>query len=268
MYPLAPTAWLTAPPLFTHPSDAGRWLEPAYFTQEGVLGPHKDRRLGRQFEDTLMAQVARQPSLTIVERNLPIRADGRTLGEFDAIVWHKPSQQWWHWEITFKHYLGIAKDFWPGPNPHDHFHRKYEHGLTHQFPLAHHPLAQAALPGMISAQHLFSRGVLYYPGHYDVPAPNGAHPQHLRGTWWPAEQLPSAQRYLILHKSHWLNASNALNHAPTWLSADAIIQHVHAVNCPTLVLSQYALGRYHPTFVVPNNWISHAQTEHSEKAGQ
>jgi len=268
MFPLTPAAWLSAPPLFAKPLDAGTWLNLTNTTLPEAHGPHKDNRLGRQFEDMVMAQVAADPDLSIAVRNLAIRAAGRTLGELDAIIYHRPSQQWWHWELTFKHYLGVASEFWPGSNPRDHFHRKYQHGLQHQFPLAYHPLSLPLLPGPITAQHLFSRGILYYPGHYSLMPPTGAHPQHLRGVWWPAEQLPHRQKYLVVPKQHWLNAQVLFEQQPAWHSAGAIIQHVHAVNCPLLVLTPQAPGSYSPTFVVPNNWISHAQNEYSEKAGQ
>lgn len=267
MLPLTPNAWLSAPPLFAKPTDAGTKLSFANPALP-VYGPHKDGRLGWQFEQHVMAQVAAEPALRIAARNLAIRTEGRTLGELDAVIWHQPSQQWWHWELTFKHYLGFAGEYWPGPNPRDHFQRKYQHGLAHQFPLAHHPLSQAFLPGPIAAQHLFSRGVLYYPGHYCLTPPTGAHPQHLRGVWWPAEQLPQQHTYLVLPKHHWLNAQALLKQQPTWLGANAIIQQVHAVNCPLLVLAPHPKSKYMPTFVVPNNWISHAQNEYSEKAGQ
>lgn len=212
----------------------------------------------------IMAQVAQQPDIEIVERNLTIRSRTRTLGELDAILWHKQKQEYWHWELTFKHYLGFAEDFWPGPNPTDHFHRKYHRGLEHQFPLAHHPAAQPFLPGPIKHQHLLSRGVLYYPAGYTLPPPAGAHPQHLRGTWWPLEQLPKSSNYLILKKKYWLNAAQFLALKPILHTAESVIRHVHTVNCPTMLLMQHATGELSPGFVVPDNWISNAQARYTQ----
>lgn len=255
--PLTALDWLTAPPLFTQPADALPWLLPQHFTAQEQTGPHKDQRLGRRFEAFLFQQIAHQPELKLVWRNKPITDDKRTLGELDALLYHRTLNEYWHWEFTFKHYLGVREDYWPGPNPKDHFQRKYLHGLNHQFPLIQHPETQAQLPGAVAQQNLISRGVLYYPADQYLAPPVGAHPHHLRGIWWTESNLPKTNNYVIIPKYYWLNAQSLLDPMPQWLTAEAIIQYLHQVNCPTLLITKHATQGFTPGFIVPNSWLAH-----------
>lgn len=260
-FPLTPLAWLQAPALFAHPADGLAQLHPENFTEEEPHGPHKDQRLGRQFEDLICYQLAQQPHLRLVHRNLALRQGGRTLGELDALLYHLPTRAYWHWEFTFKHYLGVRKAYWPGPNPKDHFHRKYHHGLAHQFPLMRSSVAQAQLPGPVAQQHLISRGILYYPAHEQLPPPQGAASGHLRGLWYSEATLPRHRQYLILPKPYWLHAQRLLDKTAQWHSAAFVIRTLHQVNSPLLILVKCTTGGLLPAFVVPNQWLNHVYRE-------
>lgn len=256
-FPLTPLEWLTAPPLFAQPADGLPHLLPQFFTDEEFIGPDKDQRLGRRFEALILTQLQHQPHLELVLQHHAFRDNKRTLGEIDALLYHRLRREYWHWEFTFKHYLGVTADYWPGPNPNDHFHRKYQHGLTHQFPLVRDSIVQQQLPGPIAQQHLISRGVLYYPAATTLAPPQGAAPQHLRGLWWSESQLPTTNRYLIMPKYYWLNGQQLLDQSTQWLSAESVIRHLHQVNCPTLLLIKHATQGFTPGFVVPNCWLNH-----------
>lgn len=266
-FPLTSTAWFNAAPLFAAPQDGASQLPFAARPAE-YYGPYKDGRLGHRFEALVTAHLAQYKELELVHHNLALYEQKRTIGELDLVLFHHRLKEYWHWELTHKHYLGVFPDYWPGPNVKDHFHRKYHHSVTHQFPLALSNMAQRSLSAPIDKQFLFSRGILYYPATGTLAPPSEAHDDHIRGTWWLANQLPTHNKYLILPKSYWLTARLLTENPNHWHPAEFVIEYFNTVDSPLLVLQKRKTGELHPGFVVNENWLNHAKRHYTDHINQ
>lgn len=123
-------AWLTA--LDAQP-------EPLHRALDGF----RPTRLGRYAECLLEYFLTHGPSLRLVAANLPLRSNGKTLGEVDFLV-DAPDGQRLHWELAVKCYLcapvrdGASLADFVGPNLVDRFDRKRSRLLDHQLRLAEH----------------------------------------------------------------------------------------------------------------------------------
>ncbi|TQV81007.1 DUF1853 family protein [Exilibacterium tricleocarpae] len=192
-----------------------RWLSqldkaPAPLLQH--LADRPTRRLGIYFENLLSffyrSSLCRQcDQLSLRAQNLQIAEGGKTLGEFDFLLQSHASAQVLHTEAAVKFYLGTpaagaaASDWrqWLGPGCRDRLDIKLTHLIDRQLQLSRQPAAQAILrardidPQQVTPLALL-RGVLLYPAHTSVPAPTGAHPGHLRGTWHYLEDFLARQR--------------------------------------------------------------------------
>ena len=93
-------------------------------------------RLGRYFESLWHHVLADHRIFPLVESNLTLQGDGRTLGELDLVV---GSKQLEHWELAIKLYLGVGDQedpcHWIGPSLRDRLGIKRDHLSQHQ--LAH-----------------------------------------------------------------------------------------------------------------------------------
>ncbi len=222
-------AWLlNAPPLW---QDAWRWrLSPSeqvrirttldHWAANPEAGPAfltetPPPRLGLYFErlyDCLMTELLGWEK---VLNNLPIRGQGRTLGELDFIFRNPGTDQLEHHEIAVKFYLGHPapdgiEPLWYGPNARDRLDLKTRHLREHQSRLTHRPETVEALDALGIDTPRISRviipGYLFYPWQEDYPAPVQAPPDHLRGYWLYLEDIGQAdiRHWVPLKKPHWL----------------------------------------------------------------
>lgn len=254
------TQWRLAPALIDTAAlpgigDAGALLAPA--GPPALPAADNDRRLGRLFERHVQDWIARTPGLALRARNVAVRDATRTLGELDLLVAH--ANVLMHWEVTLKFYLGLNEHDWPGPDPRDQFARRLQRLRTHQFPLLDQPATRAQLSALglpvPRSQHLLSRGILFYPHDRPLPPPAGAHPDHLRGTWWPLSAVPAEGRFLPIPKSHWLDIRMLSNNPENWLATPRLIDYVHAQDRPVMVLYQSRTLPPQPGVVVSDGWL-------------
>ena len=229
-----------------------------------ALGEHQDKRLGRYFEDLVLAVAATLPTHQLLCRNLAIRSPQRTLGELDAIFYNRTKDQYEHWEITLKFYLGLHRDHWPGPDPEDTFHKRLRRLQMHQFPLDQTPaciktMAPKGIP-RIDKRYLLSRGRLFYPSDVELPSPTGAHPDHDRGTWWRVDQLPEDWQWQPLAKSQWLFPSAMSDKGTSRVASPDMLDYVQRSRSPVMV-NAFSSPHANPTpgFVVPATWLSDAE---------
>lgn len=196
-----------------------QWLEALDRQPEplqAALAAGKSTRLGLYFEKLWQFYFQEHPRWALLAHNLPITRAGRTLGAFDFLC--RQGAQFWHLEMTVKFYLGVhgaaqpeAWPQWRGPDTNDRLDIKLERLRDHQLALSHSPhsvnalskIAEGAARLDVSWQRgLVMKGYYFYPGVSDQshvhPPPLGAHPRHLRGTWWHLDQfLPR------LNTGHW-----------------------------------------------------------------
>ena len=105
-----------------------------------------------------------------MQRNLPIREGGDTLGELDFIIRDNLSGLNYHWEVAVKFYLGVADthqcDNWHGPGKRDRLDIKLAHLRDRQSPICQRVQTQAVLREMaidIAGCAVILKGRLFYP---------------------------------------------------------------------------------------------------------
>lgn len=186
------------------------------------LAREHDHRLGSHFESLLAFWLSwpGNPHYELVARNLPVRAEGRTLGEFDFLVRERGSGEWQHWEVAVKFFLGVQPGgqarHWIGPGLRDRLDLKLERLRTHQLRLALGPAGRRVLAehGLPSARPVcLVKGCLFYPADAAVAdwAPRDAATGHLQG-WWQdhagflARWGDTGLDWLRLPKANWMTA--------------------------------------------------------------
>lgn len=173
-------------------------------------------RLGlyaEQLYDCLLRDLLGWP---VIARNMPIRADGITLGELDFIVHNPHSGTNEHHEIAVKFYLGYPGRNstgirWYGPNARDRLDLKSARMLGQQSQRCQLPETRAALAAAgidaPAVSRIFVPGYLFYPLDARLPAPASADIDHLRGHWLSlnaARQRTDIATWAVLRKPHWL----------------------------------------------------------------
>ena len=254
--------WLVeAPPLLPCPSpcrDAGELLRREYQLDPGLperaalrLQAHRPaRRLGLLFEQWVGALVDASANLERVASNLPLRHQGRTLGELDLLVRDHREGQLWHWELALKFYLGTGQA-WFGPNSHDTLDRKPRHLYEQQLPRSTLPevRSQLAERGWLpDGQALLSRGRLFY--RQQIPATGvQPHPDHEKGWWLPSDALDDGE-WSIIERHEW-PCPFMSDKSTTLIATPTLIDYVETRQRPLMVTQGH---RDSPGFIVPVSW--------------
>ncbi len=185
-----------------------------------VDGDDQRRMLGKRFERYIAYWLEHSEHWELIARNLQIKDGLHTVGEFDFIAHHHPSNQTVHFEVACKFYLASAHTrataAFMGPSGRDRLADKLT-TLKRQLVLGDHPAARPELKklGMDHVHPLaLVKGFFFY--HFthllDYKAPHGAHPKHRAG-WWAYERemdevFSSEAAWTILPKSDWLAESH------------------------------------------------------------
>lgn len=194
--------WLTqAPSLLIPPSgcDGADRILRHCAGEPGVLGRAADalaaqprpRRLGLHFENLVAALIQHSERYRLVARNVPLRLNGKTLGELDMLIEDRETHELMHWELALKFYLGLPGEpearAWPGPNnPKDQLTRKIDHLYHQQLPRSAEPAVAALLAEQglhVDRRVLLTRGRLFYPANGSVTPPAEVTDEHEWGTW-------------------------------------------------------------------------------------
>jgi len=182
------------------------------------ISKNKDRRLGRIFETLLAYAFDLSRRFELLARNVPIREQGRTLGELDFLVRDTVLDQTLHLEVAVKFYLGIntgpGEQIWIGPDPSDRLSYK-KTGMEKQLELVRSPATHQWLEeqDMIIDDSLsIMKGRLFHPLSvpHESPQPTWINPGHLRGWWSSVERFLDYQEtdnllWVIVDKSDWLS---------------------------------------------------------------
>ncbi|WP_400078674.1 DUF1853 family protein [Winogradskyella sp. R77965] len=104
----------------------------------------KKLRLGKWVENFVAFQLENQEDITIIEENLLIKEEKRTIGELDILLINQ--NQPIHLEVVYKFYLYDNSNtyndplaYWIGPSRNDTLVYKLNKLKDKQFPLLHHP---------------------------------------------------------------------------------------------------------------------------------
>ncbi|TDG11940.1 DUF1853 family protein [Seongchinamella unica] len=114
----------------------------------------RSTRLGIYFESLWQFFLSNEPQVELLASNLPVRAGGKTLGEFDLVYFCHRRQRPVHLELALKFYLcapgmdGSEWQHWLGPNVKDRLDRKLTRMLEHQARLSEQAQAREVLAAL------------------------------------------------------------------------------------------------------------------------
>jgi uncharacterized protein len=267
---------------------AAQWLlqldgDPAQLRE--ILEASRPTRLGRYAEILLGWYLEHGPAPRLVAANVPLRREGRTLGECDFLVETSDGRRL-HWELAVKCYLhtGDARTTlagFVGPNLRDRFDRKLTHLLDHQLRLSEREeFATLGYPGPWLAQ-MFVKGWLFYRLGAAVSDPASLAPGHARGWWvtqseWSAFAAQQAvDGWSVLPRLAWLAPRRIEAGAPMTESASGmsiatpanpktLLAHLPRPDEPSMVAAfagDCTTGYTERSrgFIVPDDWPAQAQ---------
>ena len=172
------------------------------------------------------------------------------------------TQQVFQLELAVKFYLGVPTvDSWqfPGPDPHDNWHRKLQRMRTHQLSLAQFPEALALFADRWGCAEVEVRqliyGCIFYPMTVaECPLPESVRPDCRMGRWlyeaeWDAH-FAKVDEVCIIPKPLWPVAMTAALRESLPRTSVAALCAASAERCVMFVLPD-AEKAY---FLVPNHW--------------
>lgn len=261
------------------------WLSTLGRPALAVLNGQRTTRMGHYHERLWHTLLDYAPNTRLLARNVRIISQRTTLGELDMLYRTRANPAPVHLEVAIKFYLGLpdgpgatnSQSRWIGPGGLDSLAIKGAHLKRHQLPLSTTALAMktlehwltprdlGALEGALTTQltqRLAMPGVLYYPWHASLPAPQGATPNHRRGVWcycrdWPAlaASKTDTPKMAWLQKPHWLAPPRLSTFGNAADLMPAIMDNLHAWRSPQQVMLYYATEqRYERLFLVPDDW--------------
>ncbi len=229
----------------------------------------RDRRLGAYFETLLDFWLERYSRWRVVARRLPIHAQGRTLGEFDFLLYDNRHAHHEHWEVAVKFYLGVTDEagalHWVGPGLRDQLARKRTHLLSHQIRLAESEPAAALLRER--GIHIARRRILL-KGRCFHPLRGQTHAQY----WWATQDIfadhfgASGLIWLELPRSHWLAPVHPQDGPGLVILGETApaAQAMRALQQPVCVAGVDSSGERTRGFLVPADWEHAARTTLTE----
>ncbi|HBE68707.1 MAG TPA: hypothetical protein DDW52_11230 [Planctomycetaceae bacterium] len=233
----------------------------------GYLSSYDERRVGRYFERLIVYWIQYICGYEIVAHSRQVIDGNRTVGEVD-LLFRDSFGHVNHWEMACKFYLRFdSKDTrtakYIGPDSRDTLDRKTRRILEHQLPLGTRYFSG------VDAQDAVVKGRIFYHWRNSarVSAPVELAPDHLRGKWLWARELPewlgsSRLWYRVMRKPYWLSDEVANSSGDDILPVEEALEllsnHFRNDGRPTLVCGfrddsarAVELDRW---FIVPDGW--------------
>ncbi len=171
----------------------------------------KSKRLGYRFEAFINYWLQISPNYRLIDHNIQIIENKKTLGEVDFIIQDKHSKAIIHLEVAVKFYLGTVPyedDFrWFGTNTNDQLGRKQQHLTDHQTQLSlKYP---KHFSYNIDQRYCLLKGRLFYPLNEEASSPKSATENHLKAYWIQqgktnGDEFLNNTQLLALEKHQWL----------------------------------------------------------------
>lgn len=262
---------LDAPSMMCIPvaQDATRWLRALNCQVMRLKCPAETPgRLGLYYESLVTSVINTSPYISDIKRNIQVRENLKTLGEFDLIGRHMDGYDF-HLECAIKFYLcagssATLADF-EGPNRRDRLDLKWHKMNAQQIRLSDQPAARELLREIgyeITRHFLLIQGYLFYPfENQTTTKPDAAlHMSHLRGWWLRAHalnRLPDGFAYKVLRKPHWL-ALGGDEPCEVIHGRDPLQTYIDSCDQPVLLARIRRCGatwmEVDRGFIVPDNW--------------
>ena len=209
-------------------------------------------RVGRYFESLVQHLIQRQ-GYTIIEQNLQIQEQGRTVGELD-FIYENASGVITHLETAIKFFLYDPSNtkqgsHYIGPNPNDTLQTKADRLYNHQLPLSKRFYSNATV------RNAYVKGIIFYPPVTEPPSelPSKLNPHHARGSWLYASNLK--------HLESIPDAQFALCRKPHWLAPPIDNKHYNNAALMKLKLQEHFNTKRHPVMVSCSTFTDNTPTE-------
>lgn len=212
---------LHSPPLMNTPEDVASFAELFSQTMAACLNRTENslaippKKLGIYYENLVEELFKIKPEVFEYKRNIQVKQDKITLGEFDFIGNNQTNS--FHLECAIKFYLRVGAgdqlSDYIGPGKKDRLDIKWERLLEHQLPLSatEKGIATCKEQGVKApAQVLLLQGYLFHPFTEGVPTSiaQEINPNHLKG-WWlthsEIELLEDEFEFAQMKKPYWLS---------------------------------------------------------------
>jgi hypothetical protein len=239
-------------------------------------------RLGLYFEQLWHFFLDEDPAVELLTHNLPVRHQGKTLGEFDIIYHCKQRQKNIHLELAVKYFLGYEqpgqgdpntpRQAWIGPNARDRLDLKVDHLLLRQIKLGLTAPAIELLGDLgISdlQQEVEVKGYLFNSLANPLPAPHGFNEDCQMQQWLPVTALgdylqqSSASTYRVLPRALWLSPAMGQVTEEHVTASELLLhleQHFGAHNRPQLIAALDSKGQENRRFFVTGaQWPQQAE---------
>ena len=217
-----------------HLNDLSQWIKSKDHSQplRELITKRKPNRLGIYYETLWQYVLENYPGFELISRNLPVREQGKTLGELDFVYFCQHRQRYIHLETAVKYYLGLQTpqlpaateqpvlswSQWLGPGCKDRLDLKLLKMLHHQTQLTDNQLCHDTLKSLgieTPLKEICLKGYFFYPLGCTSEAPRFSHPQHAHGHWLPISQLnrldtqaAESNHWQIMNKEQWLAPLN------------------------------------------------------------
>lgn len=164
---------------------------------QDIIDAEKDKRLGNYFETLWASWIHASERFELIERNLQIIENGKTLGELDFIVFDRKNNKVWHWELAVKFYLGVGDTRqhknWYGPAKKDRLDLKIKHLVNHQTVLCQHEVTKKVLDAKsikVDGSAVILKGRLFYPSDNKIhQSPQHANSDHNMSRWMKMSEI-------------------------------------------------------------------------------
>ncbi|MDP5253894.1 MULTISPECIES: DUF1853 family protein [unclassified Vibrio] len=202
-----------------------------------------NHRLGFIYQYLYQHVFFHSPSYTLLEEEIQINSQGRTLGAIDFIVGVDNRIE--HWEVAIKFYL-LYQGHWYGPNASDRLDKKLMHMINHQLPLSTTSPFLTQYGYSIDRHKLLMQGRLYRNPFDDEPIPSDCakyviNPSAITGYWCFHHQWPQVTEKLYpLEKHQWASGDRPHSSSALRCLPDGF------VHCRS------ELGDF--WFIVPDHW--------------
>ncbi len=280
---------LSSPQLMTHPDvhcgiatdeNLVRWASDTFHQQPLIehLQPLGSKRLGIYFEALWRYVLQQHESFDLIAHNLPVRANGVTLGEFDFIYFCHHRKKHYHLETAVKFYLGIPDNSgktgswsqWVGPGKKDRLNLKLDKLLYKQSQLSRTDAGAAEIANlgiqMISPE-ICLKGYFFYPFAELSQPPNNANDQHLKGYWLSIKDFHSlldSRFWLVVDKASWLAPISVDNHKKVLSSGELyeqLCEYFASNQFPKMVVDLVPTPKGYQEsrryFITPDNWAGY-----------
>ena len=260
---------LSSPSLMNTPRGAISFAElygqarPACLHETDNLVTSPPKRLGIYYENLVEELIKNNPEPIDYKRNIQVKRDKVTLGEFDFIGNHQTAS--FHLECAIKFYLRVGPgdqlSDYIGPGKKDRLDIKWKRLVDHQLPLSitEEGISTCKAHDVLSpTQVLLLQGYLFHPFKEGVPeniAPE-INPNHLNG-WWlkqsNVELLGADLELAQMHKPYWLTPN--INQA---MRIEELKERLQEIEFPILItrgkFRNNEWEEHDRGFIVPDGW--------------